>query len=373
MTVTWDAASDDSGTGTKQYRVIYASDGAPTGGLAPFVLVDGLTTTLTGLKPGRTYSVRVCSVDNAGNVSSGTTASAATLACTNIAHCSSSNTVCTTASDQVCESCDQGWAGSNCSSCGTGWSGASCDIPGGGALYTRTVVDQTFAFSYIPAGTFVMGSPDSDTQAYDREKPQHSVTLTTPFLMQRTETTQSQYEAVTGTNPSFLKGASYPNAASYAVEQVTWDDAVSFCDALSQWEGVAAGTYGLPSEAEWEYAARAGSTAIRYGALSDIAWYGEYIWSGYPGHVVGGKAPNAWGLHDMLGNVWEMTADWLLDARYDAGPATDPRGPPSGTSRVTRGGCLANDSRDLRAAMRNGMLPTTSYNLIGFRIRRTVP
>jgi formylglycine-generating enzyme required for sulfatase activity len=167
---------------------------------------------------------------------------------------------------------------------------------------------QTFEFSYIPAGTFSMGASTTDSESTSFERPVHSVTLTDAFLLQRTETTQAQYMAITGSNPSFFKGSKYADAASRPVEWVTWSDAIAYCEKLSQLEGVVTGTYGIPTEAQWEYAARAGTTGPRYGTLDTIAWYGSN--SSSQTHPVMGKPANAWNLFDMIGNVFEWTADW---------------------------------------------------------------
>jgi len=173
----------------------------------------------------------------------------------------------------------------------------------------------------IPAGKFMMGE----------ENNQHEVTLSKPFYVGMTQVTQAQYKAVMGTNPSNFKGETNP------VEMVSWNDAADFCKKLSEKTGQAVR---LPTEAEWEYACRAGTTtAYSFGdadsALGDYAWYGAN--SGSKTHPVGQKKPNSWGLYDMNGNVWQWCADWYGD--YPKGGVTDPQGAASGTSRVLRGGC----------------------------------
>ena len=149
----------------------------------------------------------------------------------------------------------------------------------------------------IPAGEFMMGSPDSDVKA---EKPQHQVRITKPFYLGVNEVTQEQYERVMGNNPSYFKGD-----PQRPVETVAWDDAVEFCRMLTKKEGV---TYRLPTEAEWEYACRAGTTT-RYSFGDDPKNMSDYAWcrqnSDGKSHPVGQKKPNAWGLYDMHGNVWE--------------------------------------------------------------------
>jgi formylglycine-generating enzyme required for sulfatase activity len=147
---------------------------------------------------------------------------------------------------------------------------------------------------WIAPGEFKMGSNDGE----DFEKPLHTVKITKGFYMGAFEVTQGQYQQVMGTNPSYFKGANLP------VEQVSWDDAVEFCKKLSQKEGK---TYRLPTEAEWEYACRAGTTT-KFSFGDDESQLGEYAWygknSGMKTHPVGKKKPNAWGLFDMHGNVW---------------------------------------------------------------------
>jgi len=155
----------------------------------------------------------------------------------------------------------------------------------------------------LPAGQFLMGSPDSDPDARDNEKPQHQVQVNS-FAIGKYPVTQAQYEAVMGTNPSYFK-----NNPQNPVEKVSWNDAQAFCQKLSQITGK---TYRLPTEAEWEYACRAGTTT-RFYFGDDANQLGDYAW--YDGnsqkttHPVGQKRPNAWGLHDMIGNVWEWCED----------------------------------------------------------------
>ena len=156
-------------------------------------------------------------------------------------------------------------------------------------------------FVLIPAGTFRMGSPDSDTEAYSDERPAHRVTISQPFYLGMYPVTQEQWEEVMGNNPSNFKDTPY-----HPVESVSWDDVQAFLCKLNEQEG--RGDYRLPTEAQWEYACRAGTETPRYHPdVNTIAWY-ERNSNGHP-QPVGQKLPNAWGLYDMLGNVGEWCHD----------------------------------------------------------------
>lgn len=209
-------------------------------------------------------------------------------------------------------------------------------------------------FMRIPAGSFQMGSK----KGYRDETPVHRVTISRPFYLQTTEVTQRQWQTVMGNNPSHFK-----NGDDYPVEQVSWNNAQEFLQKLNALDP--GKNYRLPTEAEWEYACRAGTTGARYGNFSDIAWYGGN--SGKQTHPVGRKQPNAWGLYDMLGNVWEWCADWYGENYYANSPATDPRGPSSGSARVLRGGGWYFNVNNSRCANRNWCNPGTWYNYLGFR------
>jgi formylglycine-generating enzyme required for sulfatase activity len=225
----------------------------------------------------------------------------------------------------------------------------------------------TMEFVLIAPGEFMMGSPDSDSDADGDEKPQHRVRITKPFYLGKYEVTQAQWKAVMGDNPSYFKGD-----LQRPVEQVSWEDAVRFCSRLGQKDGK---TYRLPTEAEWEYAARAGSaTKWCFGdsesELGDYAWYERN--SSSTTHPVGGKKPNAWGLCDMHGNVWEWCADWYESDYYRSSPPDDPNGPSSGASRVLRGGswCYLFAGYP-RSARRGGLHPGLRIRNVGFRAART--
>ena len=219
-------------------------------------------------------------------------------------------------------------------------------------------------FVLIPAGTFQMGCSSEAEECEDEEKPSHSVTISQPFHLGKYEVTQAQWEAVMGNNPSKFKGADRP------VDSVTWDDAQEFIKKLNAKEGHT--RYRLPTEAEWEYAARAGSaTAYSFGddegQLGNYAWYWEN--SDEETHPVGRKQPNAWGLFDMHGNVWEWVHDWYGEKYYSAGAMTDPQGPESGGYRVLRGGGWTYEVMwYCRSDYRRGSTPDHREEGDGFRL-----
>ena len=218
----------------------------------------------------------------------------------------------------------------------------------------------TMSLVLIPAGEFTMGSPPGEEQRAKNEGPQHRVRITQPFYMGKHQVTQEQFEAVTGANPSCFTDPQNP------VERVSWNDAGEFCRKLSSRTRT---ELRLPTEAEWEYACRAGSTTRFHfgdgdGQLSEYGWYRGN--SGSKTHPVGQKTPNAWGLCDMHGNVWEWCGDWY--SGYGSGTASDPKGPTSGKHRVLRGGSWGNDPRYCRSADRYGSDPTGAGNGDGFRV-----
>ncbi len=215
----------------------------------------------------------------------------------------------------------------------------------------------------IPAGEFLMGSPDSDKDAFEWEKPQHRVRITKPFYLGKYLVTQEQWEVVIGNNASRFKGPKNP------VEQVSWDDCQQFLDKLNKRQGNLGGRFVLPTEAHWEYACRAGSKT-RYCFGDDEKQLGEYACyganSGGKTHPVGEKKPNAWGLYDMHGNVWEWCQDWYGD--YKESPVDDPSGPIGGSVRVFRGGSWYHPARYCRSAIRNRHLPSYRWYDLGFRV-----
>ncbi len=212
-------------------------------------------------------------------------------------------------------------------------------------------------FMPIPAGSFQMGSTSNDD-----EKPVHQVTLSKPFWMAKTEVTQAQWRQVMGSNPSNFKGDTLP------VETVSWNDAVKFCEKLTEQEQKAGRLpegfeYTLPTEAQWEYACRAGTTGDHAGTLDAMAWYEEN--SGRQPHPVGTRQPNAWGLYDMHGNVWEWCLDW--HGNYASGNAVDPQGALSGSLRVIRGGSWFDLASICWSAFRYFNSPGGTNFILGFR------
>ena len=217
------------------------------------------------------------------------------------------------------------------------------------------------AVRWIPAGRFTMGSPGSE-EGRSSDEIQHEVVLSQGFFMAETECTQEQWEMVMGSNPSDFKGPNRP------VEKVSWAEAIEYCRKLTlkqRSEGLlpAGWEWRLPTESEWEYGARAGEKGLRHGELDAVAWWLDN--SGSETHTVGGKQANAWGLYDMMGNVWEWCNDW--DREYPTGSVTDPRGPNSGSFRVFRGGSWSDGAGYARSAYRYGNDPGARIFYLGFR------
>lgn len=228
-------------------------------------------------------------------------------------------------------------------------------------------------FVLIPAGTFMMGSPASEPGRRDEEE-RHEVTISKSFYMQTTAVTQGQWQKVMGSNPSNFKNC----GDDCPVESISWYDIQNFIRKLNRQEGT--DKYRLPMEAEWEYAARAGTiTPFHTGDClsADQANYnGEHPLSGCPkGEYrqktvrVGSFAPNAWGLYDMHANVWEWVQDW--HGAYPSGSVIDPAGPSSGSKRVIRGGSWYNYAYYCRSAFRGFNNPDAGVSYVGFRLVRT--
>jgi uncharacterized protein (TIGR02996 family) len=227
-------------------------------------------------------------------------------------------------------------------------------------------VEMTFA--WIPPGSFLMGSPHQEDGRTDDEA-QHRVTLTEGFYLGIHPVTQAQWQAVMGNNPSRFQGEDLP------VEKVSWNDCQRFCKRLRRTDGK---RYRLPTEAEWEYACRAGTTTpFHFGEMigMDLANYqGNYPYGKSKKGVVrkqttpvGGFPPSGWGLFDMHGNVWEWCADWFEAEYYKRSPRQNPQGPEHGEYRVLRGGSWLNGGRICRAACRVSDAPGVRLNF-GFRV-----
>lgn len=221
---------------------------------------------------------------------------------------------------------------------------------------TVTIDDVTFKMIRVEGGTFQMGSVDGQ----DEEKPVHEVTLSS-FCIGETEVTQELWEAVMGENPSFFKGSKRP------VEEVSWNDCQTFIGKLNELTGK---TFRLPTEAEWEFAARGGNQSKGYtysgsNTLGDVAWFGDTSDNGT--HDVAMNLPNELGINDMSGNVYEWCQDWY--GSYGSRSQTNPTGPSSGSERVERGGCWDFIETCCRVASRDSRhSPTLAYRNLGFRL-----
>ena len=224
---------------------------------------------------------------------------------------------------------------------------------------------EDMEFMRIPAGEFRMGS--TSAEAFETEQPVTRVRISRAFDLGKYEVTQAQWQAVMGTNPSHFAGCE-----RCPVERVSWYEVHGFIGRLNVGEEEM--RYRLPTEAEWEYAARAGTIADRYSEnLDEIAWFAEN--SGGRTHPVGQKVPNQFGLHDMLGNVWEWVEDWY--GAYPGGTVMDPRGPSTGPGRLIRGGAWRYDAKRCRASGRSDGQPDVHLgyrgHTVGFRVLRIVP
>ncbi len=220
-------------------------------------------------------------------------------------------------------------------------------------------------FKKIPAGSFKMGSPISEKGRWIHEGPVHKITISKPFYLGVYEVTQEQWVKVMENNPSSNKGANKP------VESISWNDAQKFIHKLSEKEKV---EYRLPTEAEWEYACRSDTTTVYYWGDNPDS---QYVWSkensGGGPHDVGQLKPNAWGLFDMSGNVFEWCEDWFTEFGYVGSvEQTDPKGSLDGKFKVLRGGAWCFNSIRCRSAYRSGGVPDSRHNGVGLRLVRVI-
>jgi len=236
--------------------------------------------------------------------------------------------------------------------------GTTPQSPSGGTVLQNS--KDGLNYVWIPPGSFMMGCSPRDNECFGNEKPSHQVTITKGFLIGQTVVTVGAYQrfaSATGrqmpTAPDF--NSSWANQ-NMPIVNINWDDSQAYC----QWSGGH-----LPTEAEWEYAARAGSTQARYGPLNQVAWYwGNNRWGT---HDVAQKRANGFGLYDTLGNVWQWVNDWYDANYYQSSPSTDPAGPGSGQFRVLRGGDWFELAKNVRVSTRNYVSPWTRGNLFGVR------
>jgi len=230
-----------------------------------------------------------------------------------------------------------------------------------GEVRTNPIDGQRYV--WITPGTFQMGCSPGDNHCLGNEKPAHTVIITRGFWMGQTEVTVGAYQRFAQATGTSMRAPFGFQDQNQPVQVVTWAEARTFC----QWAGGR-----LPTEAEWEYAARAGTTGPYYGELNAIAWYA--LNSRMLPHGVGEKAPNAYGLYDMLGSVWEWVTDWYDERYYTAPESRDPQGPVGGDSRVLRGGSWLYGASFARASTRFKLQPASSYSDFGFRcVREVIP
>lgn len=222
-------------------------------------------------------------------------------------------------------------------------------------VHEKTGIELVF----VPAGEFLMGSPPNEPGS-ETDNDHHPVRISKPFYVGKYEVTQQQWQPLMGNNPSYFQGGAKP------VGQVSWNDVQGFLKK-------AGGGLRLPTEAQWEYAARAGSTTkFCFGdaedSLKDYGWFAANTYR--TTRPVGRKKPNVWGLYDMYGNVWEWCSDWYDETYYNESPAADPQGPVSGQERVLRGGSWATSAAYCHSAYRHSNDPSYLYYGYGFRVSK---
>ncbi len=250
----------------------------------------------------------------------------------------------------------------------SGSDNAATPAPATGTNKTFTVKGVSFTMVYVEGGTFTMGATsEQGSDAYDNEKPSHSVTLSS-YYMGETEVTQALWQAVMGSTPSYNGGwtSEYGVGNNYPAYRVSWEDCQTFISRLNSLTGQ---QFHLPTEAQWEYAARGGnkSRGYKYSGSNDVgsvAWYTDN--SGSKTHPVKTKSPNELGLYDMSGNVWEWCSDWY--GSYSGGSQTNPTGASSGSYRVNRGGSWLNSARYCRSSNRFDYTPSLRYGSLGLRL-----
>jgi len=253
----------------------------------------------------------------------------------------------------------------NLTSCGDDDEPGDMPGPQGSDKKGITVEGVSFNMIKVKGGTFLMGSDDSESDS--DERPIHNVTLD-DYYIGETEVTQELWEAVMGTNPSYFKGSNKP------VEMVSWNDCQEFIKKLNQLTGI---NFRLPTEAEWEYAARGGNKSQGYkyagsNTIDEVAWYSDNAYDvgessrDYGTHPVDTKSPNELGIYDMSGNVYEWCSDWYRE--YSSSSQSNPTGPTSGSYRLFRGGCWYDYAQCCRVSYRYGYFPDGWGNGNGFRL-----
>ena len=222
----------------------------------------------------------------------------------------------------------------------------------------------------VQGGTFLMGAVSGDTLAYNDEKPQHSVTLSDYYIC-KYEVTQELWQAVMGSTPTYNGGWTdeYGKGDQYPAYRISWNDCDTFIQRLNAKTGL---NFRMPTEAEWEYAARGGNKSQGYtyagsNTIGDVAWYTDN--SNSKTHVVMQNTANELGLYDMTGNVWEWCSDWFSSTYYsESAGASNPKGPSTGSSRVNRGGSWNYDARDCRVSCRDYDDPDSRHSFLGLRL-----
>jgi formylglycine-generating enzyme len=240
---------------------------------------------------------------------------------------------------------------------------AASAVAAGLTTFSETV--SGIEFVPVKGGCFKMGNNNGMYDTWD-EQPEHEVCLS-DYYLGRFEVTQRQWQSVMGSNPSRFKACG-PNCP---VESVSWLDIQAFLKRLNKKSGK---RFRLPTEAEWEYAARSGGRKEKFAggnSLGQLGWYQDN--SGNVVHPVGQKQPNGLGLYDMSGNVWEWVQDWHSPEYYVQSPRNNPQGPAKGLCRVVRGGCIATEANLARTDHRRLNDPEERFNLVGFRVAVTAP